>query len=145
MAINNTALENGNSFSHKDGKLLIAGNELPSCTEFKGTVTAPVTMNPGMGESPTSYGKESKTTEGSFTVDQKDLVKLGVALSPTGMLTDALPVPGVFLQENNVGDKNGYAWTGMFFENDGVETSVGNTQTLMTITFKCVNLKRTLL
>ena len=141
MAFNNQAYENGNAFSHKDGKLIIGGFELPSCTDFKIGVTSTVTQNAGMGGAPVSFGTESAVTEGSFTIDQKDLIKLS-ALSPTGMLPRAIAVPGFFLQENEVGNKTGLAWTHTKFENDGVETSTGNTQTVITINFKCVNLIR---
>ena len=134
----NICLINGKSYSFSDLKLTIAGQELFSASNVVGKVTQAKTNNYGSGNKPVSRGRGKKEFETSFELSLKDVEKLQT-LSPTGLLVD-LPMTSAILLLDNGTDKKEIVFSFFEFADDGIETSMDDTEMKRTYDGTCADI-----
>ena len=139
----NQALILGQEYSFVDGKLIIAGVELFSCTTLKIVEKQTKTNNAGNSDRPVSRGRGLKEYEISFDLSLKDIERLKI-LSTTGMLTDLPMTQAIWLLNNGV-NKHETIATGFEFQSDGIEMATGDTESRRTFDGICGAIESTIL
>lgn len=131
MANRNTPFQL-NGYSFIDGKFFFGGIELPGVRALSIKTTQEKNNKYGAGVNPIARGRGVKETEGSIDLDLETrniiMSKLGVAAVD---MTDIPPLPLVVIFDN--GEEVVTATVPFTeFKNDGVETSQGDDELVMT-------------